>query len=302
LRFSNERGAALIVVLLIITLISIFSVTLLFQLTTAKKQFNQTEGDIQAINTAEMGIIYMRQEILSIVDELPNDTEDIENQITNLLPNLPVIREFNAAKINPTNYEVGVDINEKDNSSITIEIISSGTVQSNTKTLTDIITLSYKGRSPNFDEDAPSDEELNDYIKVEGKQEAKYGDDKNLEGNYYFTEQLHVTNNSNSVTVDGDLYLEDGAQVNNNGNLLYVTGNLYSESTDFKGGTKSKIVVEHDAIFKVTDFETKVPICIKGSTNYDNPIQVEDCTQAIGKNVYVTGENGGEWVISSSGN
>lgn len=304
MKLANERGGALIIVLLTITLISIFSVTLLFQLTSAKKQFNQTEGDIQATNTAEMGLIYIRQEILEVYKSLSssNNREDVIQELSEELSFLPFEKSFKSATITPTKYEVDVNIERGEGNTIIIENTSTGTVGEYTKTLSDRISLSYVGSGDlSFEENAPSDEELKDYNKVTDKKESKFGQDTKLEGDHHFLQEFHITSSSNQVVVDGDLYLEEGAHVNNNGNTLHIKGNLFSESTNFKGGTKSKIIVERNAIFKQTGFSTSVPICIKGSTNYENPNEINDCSQALGKDVYVTGENGGgEWVISTN--
>jgi len=304
MRLTNERGAALITVLLIITLISIFSVTLLFQLTSAKKQFNTTEGEIQALNLAEMGLIYMREEVKSVLPELNDATDDnIKEVLKDELP-LTVDEEFPNAHQN-TEYQVDVKIGELEGKSITIENTSKGTVGQYEEILSERIKLEYINNGElDFDQDAPTNEELEDYNEVKNSSTVHVFDEE-IDGDQYYIDKLKLEGNGANIIINGNVYLEEGAIANNNDQVLYINGNLYSEESIIGVGNakhkRSFIIVENDAIFKNPSFTPNTTICIKGSTNYVDVEKVDDCSEATERKVYsIEGadSNGGRWKFS----
>jgi|SRR5690606_24736524 type II secretory pathway component PulK len=76
---SNESGAALVMTLMIITLLLLFIMTLLFQITNTTKQVTTMEKNIVAEQIAQMGVDYFRTYIDSIIPDTINDVEQIEN-------------------------------------------------------------------------------------------------------------------------------------------------------------------------------------------------------------------------------
>lgn len=61
--FKNEKGAALVLTLMIVTLFLLFILTQFYQVTNTTKQVTTMEKNINARNVAEMGIEYYFQKI-----------------------------------------------------------------------------------------------------------------------------------------------------------------------------------------------------------------------------------------------
>ncbi|WP_077621348.1 hypothetical protein [Sediminibacillus massiliensis] len=74
--FSEQRGAALVLVLFIITLMLIFSTILLYHLNTSVAQFDKMEAVIQSESAAEMGVEYYRAHVEKMVNEAEGNRFD----------------------------------------------------------------------------------------------------------------------------------------------------------------------------------------------------------------------------------
>lgn len=86
-RYSNERGAALVLTLLLTTLALLFLLTLFYQILNTTKQVDTMDENVRARHVAEMGLDYYEQ----LVKQLSLDTyTSIEEFITRVPRNASV--------------------------------------------------------------------------------------------------------------------------------------------------------------------------------------------------------------------
>lgn len=76
---SNERGSALLMVLLLITVFTVLGMSVLAMNLNAAKQFNRTEEKVQARLLAEMGVLHYKSDIQKIVAINNSEIERIMN-------------------------------------------------------------------------------------------------------------------------------------------------------------------------------------------------------------------------------
>ena len=65
----NERGGALLVVLLLVVVFKVVGMGLLTMNISAAKQFNKKEEQVQARHLAEMGVLHYKAEVKQTVDD-----------------------------------------------------------------------------------------------------------------------------------------------------------------------------------------------------------------------------------------
>lgn len=74
---QSQKGNALILVLIIMSIFSILFLSLMGQSLNNSKQLNQTEEDFQAVSLAEMGVIYYKTAISTAMDALLKDGDEV---------------------------------------------------------------------------------------------------------------------------------------------------------------------------------------------------------------------------------
>lgn len=82
-KYRNEKGAALVLTLMIVTLILLFILTQFYQATNTAKQVNTVEHTIDARLVAEMGIDYYRSQIdqYKNEDSIETYTSDLSTRV-----------------------------------------------------------------------------------------------------------------------------------------------------------------------------------------------------------------------------
>ncbi len=88
---KNERGGALLLVLMLVVIFSVLGMGVLMLNISASKQLSKKEEQIQARHLAEMGIMHYKAEVEKIVTQvvLNNDSN-----IDNLRAKIEVIKEI----------------------------------------------------------------------------------------------------------------------------------------------------------------------------------------------------------------
>lgn len=86
---KNEKGMALITVILIFTVFSVLGLVIFSSIMTNMKQITKTEESVQATDLAEMGIVYYKNAIEKSIVEVnelkPESIENFHNQLRNKL-------------------------------------------------------------------------------------------------------------------------------------------------------------------------------------------------------------------------
>ncbi|WP_345239940.1 hypothetical protein [Pontibacillus salipaludis] len=125
---KNENGGALLLVLLTITLLSIFSLGLLYQVQTSSKQFNKTEKQVQATNIAKMGLQHVREIVTENRLYLPLNVSAARSELRDSF----LTTSLNQSIINSSsnaNYSVSVDYLPVKGNYFEIVVKSKGTVK-----------------------------------------------------------------------------------------------------------------------------------------------------------------------------
>lgn len=82
-RYSNERGAAFVLTILLITLALLFLMTLFYQILNTTKQVDTMGENVQARHIAEMGLDYYEQMITKLSSTSYSSINEFVSQIPN---------------------------------------------------------------------------------------------------------------------------------------------------------------------------------------------------------------------------
>ncbi len=140
INYKSEKGAALVLTLMIITLFFIFILTQFYQITNTTKQVTTMEKQIDARLVAEMGVDYFRDAVQRYIDNAgltePGDVSIAE--IT--LPQNPVTWDSGNHKfLIKDSY-----IEEKTEDQVTVKLISVGTAHSKEQKIEDTIIITFE--------------------------------------------------------------------------------------------------------------------------------------------------------------
>ncbi|WP_106496913.1 hypothetical protein [Lentibacillus sp. Marseille-P4043] len=132
--FKNQRGAAFVITLMIITLFLLFILTQFHQVTNTTKQVTIVEKTLDAQLIAEMGVDYYRE----LVDKYIQDEEIKDpNKITLPEPNPPTIDSNHAYQIS------AYKMIEKSDTKVIITFRSTGIAFDKEKQIDDKITIHF---------------------------------------------------------------------------------------------------------------------------------------------------------------
>lgn len=213
---NNERGGALLMVLLIVLVFSILGMSLLAMNISAAKQFNKKEETVQARHQAEMGVLHYKAEIEKHVAAANGENLD------NLLADIGGIKE-----IKEGNYNVKWSSYEYDDKKevLKINIISKGKSKSSLteKEIEAKIVIENPGVKGG------------EHVPPQGNDvETKKDNFIIPKGGYYPNkENLHLKGNLDAVngnkdtnmTIINDLYIEGNIEINNH-SCMVVGGDL----------------------------------------------------------------------------
>lgn len=138
--FKSEKGAALILTLMIITLFFIFILTQFYQITNTTKQVTTMEKQIDARLVAEMGVDYYRDVVQKYIDDAELTEPGDVNIAEITLPQNPV-------KWDSGNHKFFIKdsyIEEKTEDQVTVKFTSVGTVHSKEKKIEDTIIITFE--------------------------------------------------------------------------------------------------------------------------------------------------------------
>ncbi|SDQ43285.1 hypothetical protein SAMN05216232_1576 [Virgibacillus subterraneus] len=140
INFKSEKGAALILTLVIITLFLVFILTQFYQITNTTKQVTTMEKQIDARLIAEMGVDYYRSFVQNYIDD-EGITDPGEVYITEI--NLPQ----NPVKLDSKDHKFSINdshIEERTEEKVTIKFISIGTAFNKEKEIKDTIIITFE--------------------------------------------------------------------------------------------------------------------------------------------------------------
>lgn len=237
---NNEKGSALLMVLLTMTIFTIVGVSLITMNLNSSAQVQRTGNSIQATNLAEMGSEHLKKEAIRIIEQ--EKQASLQETKTALEANLPANIKFPAVVglANPY-YEIK-------NVNVTTEVVEHERIHIWRTTMEERVKVTFT--SYGFSEDGKESiidgemtafrlSELNKFPSlldlVVSIVKAPF---QILKGTYsyndiaYFENGLEVESNS-IITFYKDLYLRGAATINSNADLL-VKGNAHLEVASVK--------------------------------------------------------------------
>ncbi len=135
-RLSNERGVALVLTLMMITLILLFVLTLLYQVTNTTRQVATMEENIDARLVAEMGVDYYQELVNGYVQN-----QKVEKVQTIKLPAAPRKYRLDGDHAFSIKVDNRANINEE---KLKIAFTSEGTAHGRTEEVHQTITITLK--------------------------------------------------------------------------------------------------------------------------------------------------------------
>ncbi|EKN64991.1 hypothetical protein P9E76_11060 [Schinkia azotoformans] len=283
--FHNNRGSALVTVLLVMVIILIFSAVLSAAVLNSAKQTGISQKQIQATNLAEMGILYFHQYSLQQIKKAENEVKDFrlkdpKVKIDDLSRLFCSSIQLNGFPAIPTSMKSSyqstikdVTINRSNCNHIEVHFTSEGDFMGYKKVingsfLIDNHSLANNGNDIGKDiifPNPPSNfnsctrlELCNNKgnILISGTSVVDKKTDLTIKG-LYINGGLELTNNDSDIVIQsGNLYINGKVTIGNKSSILVQNGDAYFR--DITGAVNGEITVNGDAyIFgDVTNFKT----------------------------------------------
>ncbi|MGO4888587.1 pilus assembly PilX N-terminal domain-containing protein [Anaerobacillus sp. MEB173] len=271
--YFNEKGAALILVLLITSVFTILGMSLISMNISNTKQVNLREGDLQATNLAEMGIDsshnILNKQIALAIDDVKKDpnfrTSNHDRLFCQKLDNRIKLGVFPQTKqVNNESYKYTLSgpssISCENLESIKINIKSIGTVgnmSQTQKTINATFTIGNESERESSERDGlngPSSdlEVYTSTVNISGRSEAQYF------SSMRFSNDVTLGGNGSLLIIGGEAYFEKLLRFNGNNAILTVTGDAYfNRPVDFRGLGNNSICINGDSyIYKNNKWET----------------------------------------------
>lgn len=254
----NNRGSALLTVLVIVIVILTFSTVLMATILNASKQTNMGKKQIQATDLAEMGVLYFRQYSLQQIEKVETGVKDYYSknpkagidELTRLFCSSIQFDDFPAIPVGmKSGYQAAirdVTVNRSDCNRIKVSFVSEG---------------NYLGYKKN----------INGSFIIKNLSVASSGNNTggNLTfpippSNFSICPKLELCNNKSNIFIDGTsvvdkktdilvdgLYMNGGLELaNNNSNVVIRSGNLYVNGKLTIGNQSSLLIQKGDAYFR----------------------------------------------------
>ncbi|KGP90963.1 hypothetical protein N780_02795 [Pontibacillus chungwhensis BH030062] len=141
---KNENGGALLIVLLTITLLSIFSLGLLYQVQSSSKQFTKTEKQVQSTNVAEMGLQHVRELVAMNRTYFPVSVAATRNELRNKILTSSIIQNLEPSSSN-AQYSVSIDYQSIQGNYFEIDVESTGEVKDESETFEETLRFTLTG-------------------------------------------------------------------------------------------------------------------------------------------------------------
>lgn len=289
MKLRNQNGAALVVVLLIITVFVVLGLSIVSSALSNTKQVNKTEQEMQAVDLAEMGILYyqnhfkektyklLKTPIEIAVDDQENNTLDKKiAAVNNHLNKQNLTKELEEYPIQPINDDAKYDIMIKnvsfDNYIISVDIASTGIKNSDTQeTIDATIKLSIQQLIEGISrgQNNPAEIEFNLPIP-DGLKNCDYT--KDLESGCFYDNIVGTANFEGGISKDTIVYINGNVKFDdmnggiNKDSIIYINGE--AEFGRINGGIKEvTLYIKNDATFSdVINSDVKdSKICVGGA-------------------------------------
>jgi len=289
---SNERGSALLMVLMLVVVFTILGMGLMSMNMSASKQFEKKEEQVKARHQAEMGILHYKEEVKAKVEEYSSSIQSIhlsENFCTSVVGVPQIInglcqslKEIVVKSVG--GYETILTSFSYNNDELSVDITSTGTAGKEAKIVDATIVIvapidgvgtggvNGGGGNENGAIPKPPTEEV---TKVVGPHKIRNGIYE-VEGSLHVTGNLIVDpgNNQNGadITIGRDLYLEGGMAIPNH-TCMVVQGDLTILGNIETLKAHTYVIVYGNAyINEKLDIKNKAGFYVKGQVSIGNNI------------------------------
>lgn len=267
---KNEKGYALVLVLLIITIIFTFALSLSGMAISARKQFNKTEEINRATDLAEMGVAHYEALLTKLVK---NANDEARQKVQSAVeaasenPNYPIPSydyEFNAAlSRDVTNNDLlAIAVDELNSYEISNPLISRQTEKI-------LITFKSEGKTDN------EEKMLNGTLTIDKNKISRSGELVPDQDAFDFMESddFEIKGGKQIETYPASTYFNSTLTLKGNTTLIIKGDTFFNSDVTLKGG--DTIFVYGDAIFNKSSSPiikgNKSKICILGT-----PYRIED--------------------------
>lgn len=296
---NNERGSAMMVVLLLVVIFTILGMSILTMNISAAKQFNMKEEKVQARHQAEMGLMHYKVEIQEKLKTYSFTKKGVETdaealtrsrvELCNYISAIPLLSVTNAS--DAFKYETkNIGCENLSGNKLAIKITSTGSSMSTSEIITGTATFTPPTiggipgkpvRPPSYEPgtDLP-DDGTEDYVEVSGpvtnKKETQYYAGSlviktDLKGKDAF---IVDGGKGYNLTVAKNFYIEGGFNSHNH-SCIVVKGDLTILGESYLGN-KTIIVVYGNAYFaKEPDLKNgNAKIYVAGNTFVGTPPKI----------------------------
>ncbi|QHJ71660.1 hypothetical protein [Planococcus halotolerans] len=251
--FKNEKGYALLMVLMLILLFTVLGMGLMATNMNSAKQFNTKEEQVKARHQAEMGVLHYQAQLISIVEENKN------NEVVpcaKFLNEVAVLSNDNNSEYNVSKQDIECELSED---VIKISIESTGKYIDKEDKIKAKFNIKNSSRTNLEEGELPGPSDYNDDTKVvEGGLTVENGFYSPTEDSLYvkgdFKVQHGNSNGGNDILINRNLFIDQNMSIQNHacivtrGNLI-VKGNITSTN-------KVYIFVYGDAYFKSNTYKS----------------------------------------------
>ena len=231
---ENERGGALLMVLMLVVVFTVLGVGMLSMNSSASKQFDKKEEQVQARHQAEMGILHYKAEVEKMIEDYSNNTQvnQLSGDFCDDITGIPQIindlcQNLNQIVVNSIDgYDAVLNNISYNNDELSVGITSTGFAGKEKKkvdgTIVVVAPVEEVGNSGIDDED-----DVTQPSQPTGEVTVEQGPYEIKNGTFEIEGSLHVkkpgnlivepgnNNNGADITIGGDLYVEDGMQIPN---------------------------------------------------------------------------------------
>ncbi|WP_017755979.1 hypothetical protein [Calidifontibacillus oryziterrae] len=279
----NNKGAALVTALLIITLLFIFSSVLIFTIFNNVQQTQITEAQIQATNMSEMAVMYFEEYVAAQVKTSENNVEAFFNsnpettgdELTQLFCNQFYLSPIHNIPVSVNkDYKAmitSVSIDRSDCNKIYVEFTSAGVYKGKTENINGSFFINNHSIFPERTNtnvmfpDIPTyySSKCNSLENCDGLSSAKLSGtivaakkDTNTINGLYIEGALNMSkNHSNLIIKSGDLFVNGPTSIGNQSIIQVQNGNGYFRT--ITGATNAEIHISGDAYIygDITNFK-----------------------------------------------
>ncbi|XKE96010.1 hypothetical protein LG326_06865 [Metaplanococcus flavidus] len=287
--FKNEKGYALLMVLMLILLFTVLGMGLMATNMNSATQFNTKEEQVKARHQAEMGVLHYKAQLISIVEENKNKAEV---PCAKFINDISVLSDDNNSEYSIREQDIDCELSDD---VIKLSIESTGKYINKENKIKAKFNINNISRTNIEEGEIPVPSDYNDETKVvEGGLTVENGYYSPSEDSLYvkgdFKVQHGNSNGGNDILINRNLFIDQNMSVHNHacivtrGNLV-VKGNITSTN-------KVYIFVYGDAYFKSNTYKSSNNNFFVTGKVFENGVEVSNDFEPVPPGYLYNYQNG----------